>query len=290
MARIVISGSSGFLASKLIPLLLRDGHEILCFSSGRSKFINDKSFNLPIIKEQDLENKIKDFKPDIFLNLQVSFYFNHNKETLVEMLEANVSQPLRVLDILVDGGLKHIITATSFTEFGDSDRFDPINLFAATKAAFTTLCTYYNKMRSVSLTDVIVYDTFGEGDKRKKILNIFKENMDADSVLDMSPGEQVIDLSHIDDIASAFCKLTNSIEQSKINGLRQTLFASTGNRFTLKELAKKFELITNSKLNINWGGREYRYGEVMLPVKLSDDKNICDLINIDSKIKNFVSK
>lgn len=289
MAKIVISGASGFLASKLIPLLLSDGHEILCFSSGRSKFTNDKTFDLPMIKEEHLEDKIKDFKPDIFINLQVSFYFNHDKSSLAEMLEANVAQPLRVLDILVNAGLRHIVTATSFTEYGDSDKFNPINLFAATKAAFTTLSTYYNKMRAVSLTDVIVYDTFGEGDKRKKILNIFKENMNSQTQLDMSPGEQVIDLSHIDDIASAFCKLIQRIAYTKKEGFRQTLFASTGNRFSLKDLAKKFESITSSKLNINWGGRDYRVGEVMTPVLLKDDKNICDLVDVGPKIKKFVT-
>ena len=142
MANIVISGARGFLASKLIPLLLDNNHNILCFTSGKAKYKNEKTFNLPLVSESELKDKAANFKPDIFLNLQVSFYFNHDENTSQEMVEANIFQPLRVLDILVDNGLKHLITATSFTEYGDFQTYYPINLFAATKASFKTLATH----------------------------------------------------------------------------------------------------------------------------------------------------
>ena len=42
---------------------------------------------------------------------------------------------------------------------------------------------------------------------------------------------------------------------------------SPGQQHTLKELAEIYSKATGKKLNINWGGREYRKREVMVPWK-----------------------
>lgn len=289
MANIVISGARGFLASRLIPLLLDNNHNILCFTSEKAKYENEKTFSLPFVKESELKNKVANFKPDIFLNLQVSFYFNHNENTSKEMVESNIFQPLRILDILVDNGLKHLITATSFTEYGEFKEYHPVNLFAATKASFKTLAKYYHFMRNVSLTDVVIYDTYGEGDKRKKILNLFKENIITKEELQMSPGDQIIDLSHIDDIANGFINLIERVDIDNIN-ICQTLCATTGNRFILRDLAKTFEKLSNSKLNIKWGARDHRVGEVMNPIQFDQKFNICKKRDIIPKLKFFINQ
>jgi len=289
MANIVISGARGFLASKLIPLLLDNNHNILCFTSGKAKYKNEQTFNLPLVSESELKDKAANFKPDIFLNLQVSFYFNHDENTSQEMVEANIFQPLRVLDILVESGLKHLITATSFTEYGDFHEYHPVNLFAATKSSFKTLAKYYHFMKKVSLTDVVIYDTYGEGDIRKKILNLFKENIKTNEELQMSAGDQIMDISHIDDVANGFINLIAEVDSENIN-ICQTLCASTGNRFQLKGLAKKIEQLSNSKLNIIWGARDHRVGEVMKPIQFDQKFNICEVVDITPKLKIFISQ
>ena len=144
-------------------------------------------------------------------------------------------------------------------------------------------------MRKVSLTDVVIYDTYGEGDIRKKILNLFKENIKTNEELQMSPGDQIMDISHIDDVANGFINLIERVDSENIN-ICQTLCASTGNRFKLKDLAKTFEQLSNFKLNIIWGARDHRVGEVMNPIQFDQKFNICELVDIIPKLKIFINQ
>lgn len=82
----------------------------------------------------------------------------------------------------------------------------------------------------------------------------------------MSPGEQIIDISHIDNVVNNFLLLTNHLQNNNSfikNG--DTFCVKADKRYTLKELAKKYEHDNQCKLNINWGGKPYREREVMIP-------------------------
>jgi hypothetical protein len=62
----------------------------------------------------------------------------------------------------------------------------------------------------------------------------------------------------------------NLIEQLIVDDSRELCGKSfslpSAERMTLKELAKRFEEITNTRLNIKWGVLPYRKREVMVPV------------------------
>ena len=82
----------------------------------------------------------------------------------------------------------------------------------------------------------------------------------------MSPGEQLIDISHVYDIVDAFSLLANHIQNNNPNVENGAVYAvKAEKRYTLKELAAIFEKVTKQKLKINWGGRSYREREVMVP-------------------------
>jgi nucleoside-diphosphate-sugar epimerase len=112
----------------------------------------------------------------------------------------------------------------------------------------------------------MLFDTYGPNDTRPKIFNLWDQIARTAETLDMSPGEQLIDISHVDDIVSAFALLAGHLQNSQTEVRNGDVFAVKANtRFTLKELAAIFEETTKSKLNINWGGRQYREREVMTP-------------------------
>jgi len=82
----------------------------------------------------------------------------------------------------------------------------------------------------------------------------------------MSKGDQVIDISYIEDVVSAYVKLIehlNSKDALKFN--QKSFVVSNKEKYTLKELAKIYEEVSGCELNINWGAREYRKREVMMP-------------------------
>ena len=78
----------------------------------------------------------------------------------------------------------------------------------------------------------------------------------------MSPGEQMLNLVHIDDVCSAFEVAFNLLEN---NTNRHSIYAIANKEsYKLKDLIKIFEKAANKKVNVIWGGKPYRKREVML--------------------------
>ena len=92
--------------------------------------------------------------------------------------------------------------------------------------------------------------------------------------LDLSPGEQVLDFIHIDDVTNFYIAVVNSVNKLP----NKTNFKlGTGIGHNLKQVACYIEEITNRKANINWGGRDYRNSDVMFAVaNLENIKDILD--------------
>jgi nucleoside-diphosphate-sugar epimerase len=82
----------------------------------------------------------------------------------------------------------------------------------------------------------------------------------------MSPGEQLIDIVHVDRVVESYTHLIEALNAGSINGENcESYFVSSNQKITLKELAQEYERINQVRLSINWGARSYRPREVMAP-------------------------
>jgi CDP-3, 6-dideoxy-D-glycero-L-glycero-4-hexulose-4-reductase len=284
---VLISGATGFLGRSLIKKLPKR-FKIIIFTTGKSKSDPLKIFSLKKVILTNIKNFkiiIEKYKPEIFINLQVKFTYNHDSKTLKEMIKANINQPLELLQICAENGLKRLISPTSFAVFDKNKNYKPANLFAGTKQAFSCLAEAMAIKFKLYFDEVIVYDTFGSEDKRKKILNLFADTINKKNILPMSPGKQIIDISHIDTVAGGFVDLIK--KKTKRKNFKKLFYASSGNRFTLIKLKKKISEIIKKKINVKFGELNYRQNEIMIPVKLNNRNNILKKEKIDIHLKNF---
>lgn len=79
----------------------------------------------------------------------------------------------------------------------------------------------------------------------------------------MSPGEQMIDLVHIDDVVRAYLLAAYSLRKQSVGHTHYGV--SSGAPISLKELVAVFEEATQISLPVTFGGRPYRAREVMVP-------------------------
>jgi nucleoside-diphosphate-sugar epimerase len=141
-----------------------------------------------------------------------------------------------------------------------------VNFYAATKQAFESLAQYYIETNSIKFCSIRLNDTYGPSDNRSKIFNLWIRIAKTGETIDMTAGEQIIDITYIDDIIDAYLLLINYLNTNTpliSNG--DVFFVNALQKYSLRELALIFERINNCKLNINWGGKEYRKREVMKP-------------------------
>jgi nucleoside-diphosphate-sugar epimerase len=87
--------------------------------------------------------------------------------------------------------------------------------------------------------------------------------MNVDNKLDLSPGDQILDFIHVEDVVSFYIHLIENF--SKIPN-QSNFNLGTGKGHSLKQIASLLEIISNKKTNINWGGKDYRKSDIMYAV------------------------
>jgi CDP-paratose synthetase len=285
---ILISGGTSFLGRSLIPKLQKKKCKILLFTTNKGHFKADKLFkkkNLKIIGDNQI-NYISKFKPDIFLNLQTMYDFNYRLKNISELIDANIKTPLKLL-FSSSRTIQRLISPSTYIIYdGSLKKIKPTNFFASLKYSFSIIAETEAKNNNFAYDEVVIFDTFGENDVRVKILNQIKNSYFKNKEIKMSPGKQILDISHIDVISDGFINLIFNKKTNK--QLKRTFFASTQNRLTLKKLITKCEKILKKDLNIKWGKLKYRKNVIMHPIKFKQNQNICKKEKLDLRLKNFL--
>jgi nucleoside-diphosphate-sugar epimerase len=177
-------------------------------------------------------------------------------------------------------------TGTSWQHFNNED-YNPVCLYAATKQAFESLLEYYVKAENFKVITLKLFDTYGETDTRPKLINLLNKFADKKTELNMSPGEQMLNLVHISDVCEAFQVAYDQL-MSQQSAIHQCYAISSTESYQLKKVIAIFEKVTKKSIKVVWGGKPYRKREVM---KLwSDGKNLPNweaMISIEEGLKKF---
>lgn len=266
--KIFITGASGFIGMHLITRLLDEGHELII--NERTKIKNLSSAVKTIsLNEDDINSAIQFFKDESFdglIHLASLYITNHKPEDVVNLINSNVRFSSFVLEAAAKTKIPWFINTGTFWQNYENRDYSPVNLYAATKQAFESIAQYYIETDQIKFVTLLLSDTYGTNDTRPKIFNLWERIAKTGEILNMSPGDQILDISYIDDVVNAFYILSQHLEfNSSVikNGAVFAVKAET--RYTLKKMASIFEQVSGCKLNIEWGKLPYREREVMIP-------------------------
>ena len=267
----VITGASGFVGSNLARHLIHNEWRvnILCReSTDFSKvdldlervrlFRNDGSFSA-------LKNCLGQIeKGSIVFHLASLFKSEHGALDLDGLIDSNIRFPINLLEAMSFHGFNRLInTGTSWQHFKSAD-YEPVNLYAATKQGFEDIIEYYVRAKKFSVVTLKLFDTYGPNDRRNKLVQLLIEAGINNRQVDLSPGEQLIDLVYIQDVLNAYEASANLIFKS-LDASHDKFFISSGRACSIKQLVSMLEIKLEKKLLVSWGKRDYRDREVMLP-------------------------
>jgi CDP-paratose synthetase len=267
--KILVTGATGFIGQNLISLLLNKNYEIHCIvrlNSDTSKLEK----NVQIFQyDENIDSLIEYFQEQQFdgvIHLASLFLATHMKDDISKLISSNIIFGTNLLEASKQSNIKWFIyTGTFWQNYEDKD-YSPVNLYAATKEAFKNIAKFYTETSDLIFTTIKLNDTFGPNDTRNKIFNLWSQIAKTGETLEMSAGEQIIDISYIEDVISAYDILITHLNSDQKEEFKNKEFVVTNNeKMSLKELSKVFEEATNTKLNIKWGVRPYREREVMIP-------------------------
>ena len=269
MPSALITGATGFVGSQLARRLVQEGwhvHALIRAGSTVSMAaeLSQLSFHIYDGSTASVINCVEYSKPDVVFHLASMFLAQHQTNDVEALIQSNLLFGTQVLQAMQVNGVKNIInTGTSWQHFNNED-YNPVSLYAATKQAFEALMEYFVQACGFKAITLKLFDTYGPDDPRHKLFHLLNKASISGDELDMSMGEQLIDLVHIDDVIAAYLIAGKSLKFGKVIG-HESYAVSSGRPLPLKLLVDLYVETTQKKIHINWGARPYRFREVMIP-------------------------
>ena len=236
--KILITGSTGFIGSNILSLLLKK--KIHIYAVLRDKNKNNKNINKlrnnknyhPIFykKFYELEKKIKKIKIDTVINC-ATYYSNKNDiKTIQYLIQTNIIFCSIILEILKNK-IKKFINFGSMMEYSSNNHFSPKNFYAITKYSFQKIEEFYKlNNKKIKFYDLKLFETYGNNDKRKKIIpTIIKRYLQNKNITIVSKKLEM-NFVHIESLLIAI----NMIISNKV---KEGEYCIKNNKFTnIKEL------------------------------------------------------
>ncbi|RRV12933.1 SDR family oxidoreductase [Stutzerimonas xanthomarina] len=270
----LLTGVTGFIGGELARRLIKEGWSIAIVVRSESdlSFIEDvqekATTHLYNGTTRSLITIIAEVKPDVVFHLASLFLVDHAPDQVAELISSNVLFGTQLLEAMVICDVKNIVNTGTGWQNYHCDNYRAVNLYAATKQAFEDILDFYVDKYSLSSVTLKLFDTYGPNDKRRKLIRLMVDAIKNGEELGVSPGDQVIDISHVDDVVEHFLQAGIFCMTSELNS-SQKYFIS-GERFTIKELASTIELVISREASIIYGARPYRDREVMYLPSVKD--------------------
>ena len=262
MQNILITGSSGFIGSNIL-LDIINKHNI--YITSRRK-INKKLKRLKVIyykNHTDLNKKLRKIKIDIIIHCGTHYVKNHNFSDINKLTLANIEFGLILLENLKSMKVKKFINFSTVWQNYNGKLDTAYNLYSAFKLSYSKILNYYiRKFSHIKFYDLFVSDTYGENDKRGKIINLIKQNIENRKEIRIFSKKLSINLLNVKDIVAAVKIIVDkNIKPGKYN-------VTNNKNVKLYNLVKKIKKEKKFKSSIKFEKNPFRKEKIFYYKKL----------------------
>ena len=205
--KILITGSTGFVGSNIIKLLLKENvyiYDILRDKNKKNKKILELNKNknyLPIFykKFDELKKKLKKVKIDTVINCATYYTKENDIENIENLIKTNITFCSIILEIL-KSKIKKFINFGSMMEYSQGNNFSPENFYAVTKYSFQKIEEFYKLRNNIKFYDLKLYETYGDNDERKKIIPTIIKNYSQNKITKIISKNLKMNFVHIESL------------------------------------------------------------------------------------------
>lgn len=265
--KILITGSSGTIGTRLFEKLLVQGFDVIGFDKKRNKWnkeLNSLTIVGNLLKKSDLEKIPKDVDAIIHLAANPRVY-----DLVVDpdLARDNMLTVYNILEFARRNNVKKVMFSSSRETYGNrkiiksSEKDVDIRLcespYAASKITGEVLMYSYQKCYGI---DYIVFrfsNVYGMYDESARFIPLMYQKMKNNEDVVIFGKDKLLDFTYIDDCVNGIIKCVKNFKKAKNN----TINIAAGRGETLLGVAKIIKKIMGSKSKITIG--KNRTGEVV---------------------------
>lgn len=272
--RALLTGATGFVGRHLSRRLLADGWEVAALVRDPRSPRIVPGIGAHVVPDEHgaLVDLVAAVDPEVCIHLATYFVGDHRTADVRPLVDANLTFGTRLADALVGvGGIPLVNTGTAWQHVGGAP-YAPMSLYAATKQAFADILRFHATRRHLEVVTLTLTDTYGPGDDRPKLVPALLAAGLTGGPLDLSTGDQLIDLVHVDDVVAAFARVVDLLRGGPaVSPSGDTRWAvSSGRPVTIRDLVDRFSAATGLAVDARWGVRPPRDVEMREPWAIGD--------------------
>jgi nucleoside-diphosphate-sugar epimerase len=276
--KILLTGSTGFIGSELLRGLSQK-NIIFITLRNKNKFY-PKNKNIRIIyfkKYNQLNSSLKKLSIDTVIHCASHYVKHHNYEDIIKLSDSNITFGNIILDNLDKMKVKKFINFSTGWVNYNGKKNNCFNLYSTYKKNFNEIINFYKKkFKKIKFFNLVLLDTFGENDKRKKIISLLKTNYKKNKSTTIISKRLSLNLLNILDIQNAI----NLILQKKIEP--DTYVLKNKINYSMLDIVNKINKESSKKIKIKWLSNK------ILKEKIYNYKQIKKWRPINSKIQDIV--
>lgn len=248
MQRLLLTGSTGFIGSQILREFSKD---YIIFITRRNKkkiiFNNKNIAEIQFKNYDELNLKLKKLKIDTIIHCATHYVKSHKYNDIKKFVESNILFGNVILENIELMQVKKFINFSTVWENYNGKKDNLFNLYSAYKKSFSIILKYYQKKYyKVNFYNLMISETFGKSDKRKKIINVIRQNYRDNKTTSIVSKKLYLNLLNISDITNAI----SLIMKKKIKS--GTYLLKNKNNFRLDKVIREFNKNSRKKIKIRW--------------------------------------
>ena len=257
MHKILLTGSSGFIGSNILNSFSKDyKFYILVRKKPIKKYLKNKNIKIIKFKKYNsLNSKLKKIKIDTVIHCATHYVKDHKFQDIEKLCYSNLIFGNIILENLKNLKASKFINFSTVWEDGNAKKDNIENLYSAYKKNFSTILSLYKKnLKKVNFYELMVSDTFGNNDQRKKIIHTLKMNYHKNKSTAIISKNLYMNLLNVSDIINAIELILKKNVIPKKYSITNTFYIK------ILDLIKIFNTQSQKRLKVKWlSNRKIKY-------------------------------
>ena len=248
MNKIILTGSTGFIGSQFLKNLSKNNKVYVTLRKKNKKISkNNNIIKVYFNNFNNLNKRLKKINVDIVIHCATHYVKQHEFSDINKLSESNILFGNIILENLKNMKVKKFINFTTVWENFDGEKNNFFNLYSVYKKNFSNLISFYNKKYNYTkFYNLFISDTFGEADKRRKIINLLRTNFKRNKLTTIVSKNLFLNLLNVEDIIAA----ANIILKKNIVAGNYTL--KNNKTLSISKIISTLNATSERKMRIKW--------------------------------------